>query len=81
MKSTSRSKAHVNRKAVTDLAELLGGDFREAIKTGVREYLGTLLLQVAEALMAGEVSELCGPRYERNSERSHVRSVQRQRST
>lgn len=73
MKSTSRSKAPVNRKSVSDLAELLGGDIKEAIRVGVREYLQTLLLQVAEALMAGEVSELCGPRYERNAERSHVR--------
>jgi len=73
MKSTSRSKTRVNRKTVNDLAKLIGADYRIAIETDIRQYLQKILLQIAEALMAGEITELCGPRYERDAQRTHVR--------
>lgn len=73
MKSTSRSKNQVNRHLVKSLGKVLGSDFKEAIQVGVRQYLQSLLLQIAEALMAGEVKELCGEEYERNPNRTFTR--------
>ncbi len=73
MKSTSRSRDQVNRKAVKDFSDVIGGDFKEAIRIGVHQYLQDLLLQLVEALMSGEMDEICGPRYQRNPDRTHTR--------
>lgn len=73
MSSTSRSKKHVNRQAVKNLTEVVGSDFKQAIESGVQKYLATLLLQISEALLNGEISALCGPRYERDPERTYCR--------
>ncbi|MBX9671141.1 MAG: transposase [Candidatus Obscuribacterales bacterium] len=73
MKSTSRSNSEVNRHRVKALTKLLGSDFKEAIEVGVRQYLQTLLLQIAQSLMAGEIMELCGEEYERDPKRTFTR--------
>jgi putative transposase len=73
MSSTSRSRNQVNRRQVKALSEVLGTDFKEALRLGVREYLQSLLFDIAKALMAGEVSSLCGEPHERVPDRKHTR--------
>lgn len=73
MSSTTRSNKHVNRRATKSLSEIVGSDFKEALEMGVRTYLQRLLLHAAEALMDGEITELCGSKYERNPGREYSR--------
>jgi putative transposase len=72
MRST-RSNDSVKTQQITNLTKILGDDHAMAIQQGVQEYLRDICLAVLNALMEGELTELCGRRYERLPEREYVR--------
>jgi putative transposase len=73
MSSTPRSRNHVNRQPVNELAKLVGNDHEEALRKGIHIYLQEIFLDIAKALMAGEVKDLCGDMHERVSDRTFTR--------
>jgi putative transposase len=73
MSSTPRSRNHVNRQSVNELAKLLGNDHEEILKKGIQRYFQEIFLDIAKALMAGEVKDLCGEMHERVPDRTFTR--------
>lgn len=73
MPRSASADGYVNHISVEELKSVLGPHFETAIRQGFSEFFAQLGLAAAEALMQGEVEELCGPKYRRNNKRSAVR--------
>jgi putative transposase len=73
MSRSSRSNNYVNRQPVRKLNPVIGDDHALAIQQGVKEYLQDICLAVLGALMEGELTELCGRRYEHKDDRLFTR--------
>lgn len=72
MRST-RSNNYVKRQQARRLGTIIGDDHALAIQQGVQEYLQDICVAVLNALMEGELTELCGRRYEHQADREFTR--------
>ncbi len=72
MRST-RSNNYVKRQQARKLSTIIGDDHALAIQQGVQEYLQDICVAVLNALMEGELTELCGRRYEHQADREFTR--------
>jgi putative transposase len=73
MARSSRAAKQVNNIPAQDLQAMLGQDFENAIRTGVNQYLADLGLAIVQALMQGEVDNLCGLMNSRKTQGEAVR--------
>jgi putative transposase len=73
MTRSTRPPASVNFISFEELKEVLGPDFETAIRSGVVEYFARAGRAVAEALIAGEVENLCGQKHSRKRNGEAVR--------
>lgn len=73
MPRSTRNTEHVNSISLEELKAVLGPNFEEAVKTGIAEYFAQAGRMFAEALIAGEVDSLCGPKHSRKKDGAGVR--------
>jgi len=73
MTRSPRPSGYVNHVSFQDLQEILGPDFKEALRTGITTVFAELGLKIAEAIIDGEVLSLCGPKSSRKTENQAVR--------
>jgi putative transposase len=73
MTRSTRPQGSVNFISFEELKEVLGPDFETAIRGGIVEYFARAGRAVAEALIAGEVETLCGPKHSRKVNGEAVR--------
>lgn len=73
MGRSSRAAKQVNNIPTQDLQALLSQDFENAIRVGVNQYLADLGLAIVQALMQGEVDNLCGVKNSRKTQGEAVR--------
>lgn len=73
MARSTRSNEYVNSISFEELKEVLGPNFETAIRDGLASVFAQLGVLCAEALMHGEVENLCGPRHSRKMNGEAVR--------
>lgn len=73
MSRSSRPAGQVNHLSFEELRDVLGPSFEEALTTGVADYFAQIGRVVAEALIAGEVASICGPKHSRKKNGEAVR--------
>lgn len=73
MPRSSRPIGEVNHLSFQELRDVLGPSFEEALTTGVADYFARIGRIVAEALINGEVEDLCGPKHSRKKNGEGVR--------
>lgn len=73
MARSSRQDGYVNELTFEELRQLVGSGYETALRVGVSDLFAQIGLKVAQAIIDGEVEELCGARYSRKAEGQPVR--------
>src|SRR5437016_23985 len=73
MPRSPRQPQAVNFISFEELKEVIGPDFETVIRNGFAEYFARVGRAIAEALIAGEVSSLCGAKHSRKINGNAVR--------
>lgn len=73
MARSTRQAGYVNAISFDELKEVLGNNFEDAIRTGLQGLFSEIGLKLAEAIIEGEVENLCGPKHSRKGEGQAVR--------
>lgn len=73
MTRSTRQAEYVNSISFDDLRKVLGENFEDAIRTGLQALFTEIGQKLAEAIIEGEVENLCGPKHSRKKEGQAVR--------
>jgi transposase-like protein len=73
MPRSTSNQGYVNHLSFQELSDVLGPKFEEVLRDSIAERFAAIGRLVAEALIAGEVESLCGPKHSRKAESGAVR--------
>lgn len=73
MTRSTRQAGYVNSISFEELKKVLGSNYEDAIRTGLLGLFSEIGLRLAEAIIEGEVENLCGPKNSRKGEGQGVR--------
>lgn len=73
MSRSTRQAGYVNSISFDELKAVLGENFEDAIRTGLQGLFSEIGLKLAEAIIEGEVQNLCGPKHSRKEDGQAVR--------
>lgn len=65
MPRSSRAAEYVNQLSFSELKELVGSGYEDALRAGIAEVFANLGLKIAQAIIDGEVEQLCGAKNRR----------------
>jgi transposase-like protein len=73
MPRSSRAAEYVNQLSFAELKQLVGSGYEDALRSGIAEVFANLGTKIAQAIIEGEVEQLCGAKHSRKGQDQPVR--------